>query len=319
MREYSNLGEAGWFATESIGKGGGGEVFRCFRTSVLDTFKPFISHAVAAHVVRIPKPDEQNKYDAQVIDNLYQRLILKEWSVGALKVPHKITDSRSIDRLRREVKAMASVNHPALIKLLASDNNETPEWFVMQYHTRGTLANRAYEYEGKPLEVIRLVKPIVDGLALLHKNEYVHRDIKPGNIFIASDGHLVLGDFGIVFTRDDDRTRITNPGDLEFSRDWVPDWIRHRAIDDFPRSVDVFMLAKVVYYLVSGGKKVLATHIDEPEFDLRKLYPETRGIDLLYDLLLTCITPKERDCKIKDAPLLASSRIPLRGLACRDS
>jgi serine/threonine protein kinase len=306
MQELSSklklsLAEAGWFATESIGEGGGGEVFRCFRSATLDTFQPFIPHAVAAHVVRVMKAEEQNRYDGQVIDRLYQRLILQEWSVGALKVPHKVADSKSIDRLKREVKAMASVDHPALIKLVASDTDEIPGWFVMQYHTGGTLANQAYKYEGKPLEVLRAVRPIVDGLVLLHKRGFVHRDIKPGNIFIASDGHLVLGDFGIVFTQNDDRTRITNPGDLEFSRDWVPDWVRHRPIEDFPRSVDVFMLAKVIYFLVSGGKKVLATHIDEPDFDLRKLFPHTRGMDLLYDFLVTCITPKEKDCKIKEA------------------
>ncbi len=222
-----SLAEAGWFATESIGEGGGGEVFRCFRSATLDTFQPFIPHAVAAHVVRVMKAEEQNRYDGQVIDRLYQRLILQEWSVGALKVPHKVADSKSIDRLKREVKAMASVDHPALIKLVASDTDEIPGWFVMQYHTGGTLANQAYKYEGKPLEVLRAVRPIVDGLVLLHKRGFVHRDIKPGNIFIASDGHLVLGDFGIV-----------------------PDWVRHRPIEDFPRSVDVFMLAKVIYFLV---------------------------------------------------------------------
>jgi serine/threonine protein kinase len=296
----TSLANVGWIATKPIGEGGGGRVFRCFRREALEALQPFMPHTAQT----ILSEKDKQRYGGRVMDTLYQTLFIGKAVVGALKLPHKVSDPKSIDRLKKEVKAMASVDHPALIKVLAWDEAEPPQWFVMHYHSGGTLNDAATKYKGNPLMVLRAVKPIVDGLIALHEKGYVHRDIKPSNIFVASDGHLVLGDFGIIFTKEDDRTRVTQPGELEFSRDWIPDWVRHKPIDDFSTSVDVFMLAKVIYFLVSGGRKVQATQIDEPDFDLRQLFPDTAGIDLLYDLLLGCITAKEKDCKIKEARTL---------------
>src|SRR5207247_1648122 len=96
---------------------------------------------------------------------------------------------------------------------------------------------------------------------------------KPKNIFIAPNDQLVLGDFGIIFPNDGEE-RITKQGTLEFSRDWIPDWVRFAEIDKYGPKIDVFMVARVLYYMLSGGQKVLASQLNEDPFNLVQLLPE---------------------------------------------
>jgi len=253
------------------------------------------------HSGPISPPMEASIYEAKMIDQVIKTLQKPFQAFGALKVPHQVEDKKTKVRLNREIKAMGSCNHPALIDLLDYDKRELPEWFVMEFHALGVLKDYAHKYKGKLLDALLAVRPLVEGLALVHEKGYVHRDIKPGNIFVASDRRLVLGDFGIVFTKEDDRTKITMPGQLEFSRDWIPDWVRNRELDAYEKNVDIFMLAKVIYFMLSGGKKVLASQIDDDEFNLMKICPGIKGIDLIYEFLLKAICNKEKDCKFENA------------------
>jgi serine/threonine protein kinase len=185
------------------------------------------------------------------------------------------------------------------------DQEASPEWFVMEYHHRGTLADSAEQYHGRIIQVLEAVRPIVEGVAAFNEKGYVHRDIKPNNIFLAEDGKLVLGDFGIVFPKLEGEERLTEIGTTLISRDWVPDWIRFSDSQPEPK-VDVFMLAKVIYFMATGGGKVLATQLDEPQFDLRHRLKTQEGASELQELLMECITSKEKDCKFDSAGELLS-------------
>lgn len=291
-----NLKKAGWIATSMIAGGGGGTVYRCINTKLCQAVRPFMPHRGPMGLSM-----EESIYEAKMVDQVLKILQEPFEAFGALKVPYQVEDEKTKVRLNQEIEAMGSCNHPALIHLFDYDKRGLPEWFVMEFHALGILTNHAHEYKGKPLDVLLAIRLLVEGLALVHEKGYVHRDIKPGNIFVASDRRLVLGDFGIVFTKEDDRTKITIPGQLEFSRDWIPDWVRNRELDDYKKKVDIFMLAKVIYFMVSGGKKVLASQIDDDEFNLMKTFPDINGIDLIYEFLLKAITNKEKDCKFEDA------------------
>jgi serine/threonine protein kinase len=129
---------------------------------------------------------------------------------GALKelLPFEdaVNPQTARERLAREMGAMAGVSHPNLIAMLDSSANE--RWFVTAYYPNGALENNLTKYRGRVLDALRAIRGLVDGVALLHKSGTVHRDIKPGNVYIDDTERLVLGDFGLVF-RSDQADRVT--------------------------------------------------------------------------------------------------------------
>ena len=112
---------------------------------------------------------------------------------------------------------LQSLTSPHIIGVKYSDVNS--RLMIADYHPGGTLADHLDRYAGATLAALEAVRGIISAVAMLHENNVVHRDIKSANVFIAEDGHLVLGDFGIVFTEREDRHRLTDTFERVGSRD----------------------------------------------------------------------------------------------------
>ena len=285
-----------WFPIKEFDAGGGGKVYRCVRLSLLEQVKQF---NLQSGGISLPETTRQS-ICARLIDDINQHLVLTHDGLAAVKVPHASSDPSDIQRFQREIEAMNTCNHPSLIKLIDHGPVNTLSWFSMEYHPNGNLEDHAEFYKEKPLKCLLAMRPIIEGTALLHRNGFIHRDIKPKNIFVSSDGKLILGDLGIVFPSQEDGDRLTRPGQTLVSRDWIPDWIRFN--DDPPeQQVDVFMLAKLMYFMVSGGRKVVASLLDEPSHSLEVLFPGVPEMKNFQVMLRSCITLHKRDCKVADA------------------
>jgi len=300
-----------WSPVELIGEGGGGAVFLCARTSIgqdLDAYGSLLMNTTANHLGSGrfgPQPADPKA----VIPGLVGRLLLAAHTrsgIAAVKIPHVPATGGAEDlRFQREIQAMKQHKHPALIRLFDTDARTPPTWFAVEYHSRGDLqqeVNRE-KYIGNPLAVLEDIRPIADGLGMLHRSGFVHRDVKPKNVFVADDGHLVLGDFGIVLPGED-VTRIT--GAEIHSRDWVPDWVRFGDLPTYTKVVDVFMLAKVIYFLVSGGDNVMASQAERAFSALLTKFPNARGLEATLSLLRKCIVLQEEECTISDGAALAA-------------
>ena len=101
-------------------------------------------------------------------------------------------------RLRKEAEALSKLNHPNIEMLLEFDTVGDVEFLVVEYVvgenlsdmiTRGSLAEK---------EIARLGVQLAEGLAAAHAKKVVHRDLKPGNLRVTSDGRLKILDFGIA-------------------------------------------------------------------------------------------------------------------------
>jgi serine/threonine protein kinase len=285
-----------WFPIEEFDAGGGGKVYRCVRLSLLEQVKQF---NLQSGSISLPETT-RNSICARLIDEINQHLVLTHDGLAAVKVPHASSDASAIQRFQREIEAMNTCKHPSLIKLIDHGPVNTLSWFSMEYHPNGNLEDHAEFYKEKPLECLLAMRPIIEGTALLHRNGFIHRDIKPKNIFVSSEEKLILGDLGIVFPSQEEGDRLTRPGQTLVSRDWIPDWIRFN--DDPPeQQVDVFMLSKVMYFMVSGGRKVVASQLDEPSHSLETLFPSVPEMKNFQEMLRSCITLHKRDCKVADA------------------
>jgi len=140
-------------------------------------------------------------------------------------------------------------------------------------------------------------------VAKLHKQRNVHRDIKPKNIFLDADNNLILGDFGLVFFQDEQRTRISKILENVGSRDWMPAWAFGMLIEDIKPTFDVFSLGKVLWSMVSGQSVLQLWWFEKPKFNVEQLYPDDKFIKFANPLFEKCIVAEEDNC-LPDASAL---------------
>ena len=233
---------------------------------------------------------------------------------GALKILHAPDEARNFkdaeDRLKRELKAMQQADHPNLLEV--EDFNLEEKWFVSKYYPNGTLKDRSGWFTGQVERALTAIRPVVAGVARLHRKGFVHRDIKPENIFIDEREQLVLGDFGLVFFEDPGYTRISGTYENVGSTDWMPSWATRMRIENINPSFDVFSLGKTIWSMVSRDPILLLWYHREEEFDLEKMFPDRSEMALLNDLFDKCIVEDEKDC-LKNAGLLLNEIDSLLG------
>jgi len=283
---------SGWIPLRELGSGGGGVVLLCARQRVVAAFD-----AYGTQNAESPTPG------TSMLEYVLGAAREQD-GIAAVKLPHfESSHPEGKERFRREVEATEQYEHPALIRFIDRDPDNPPRWLAMEYHARGNLAAPANRtrYLGEPLTILGDLRPLAEALGVLHQREAVHRDVKPKNIFVADNGHLVLGDFGIVVPSPEaSHLTVIEPA---HSRDWVPDWVQFGEERKYTTAVDVFALAKVMYYLLAG-ENVMASQLYREIETIHGKYPKARGLAATLALLQKCIVDREDKCTIQDGAML---------------
>ncbi|MFI6180989.1 serine/threonine protein kinase [Nonomuraea sp. NPDC051191] len=129
----------------------------------------------------------------------------------ALKVLHDLTeDEMSRVRLEREVRALRRVESPYVAKVLDADLSCARPYLVMEHIEGVTLLERVRQSGPLDLgQLVHMAQGIAAALAIIHAAGVVHRDLKPGNIIMGTEGPVLI-DFGIAQVLD--ATRLTMTG-----------------------------------------------------------------------------------------------------------
>jgi eukaryotic-like serine/threonine-protein kinase len=121
----------------------------------------------------------------------------------AIKVlpPGTLSDESARKHFHKEALILSRLNHPNVATIHDFDTQQGMDFLVMEYIPGNTLSEKV---AGVPLpekEVLRLGIQLAEGLAAAHDDGVVHRDLKPGNLRVTTDGRLKILDFGLAMLR----------------------------------------------------------------------------------------------------------------------
>ena len=155
-----------------------------------------------------------------------------------------------LQRFDRELNALEALDHPAVVALLDHGEHDGQPFLVLERCDGGNLADALADGPLGPDRALALGAELADGLAHAHERGVVHRDVKPSNVLLCSDGSAKLGDFGIA--RLADATVLTGTGFTVGTAAYLaPEQARGEAVGP---PADVYSLGLVVLEAATGQR-----------------------------------------------------------------
>ena len=185
------------------------------------------------------------------------------------------------DRFLREIKVLASLNHPNIAALRTALTLDNQLVMIMEFVDGVTISSRLHQGAIPPTQAVKYIDQVLEALSYAHKQNIIHRDIKPANMMLTPDGVVKLMDFGIARSGSDRSLTMTGTtlGSLNYM---PPEQVKGDPADN--RS-DLYSLGVSLYEMVTGqlpftadsNYAMMAAHLQEvpkPPIVLRPGIPQ---------------------------------------------
>ncbi len=200
-----------------------------------------------------------------------------------------LADAETLRRyFLREAKVMASLNHPHIVTIFDVGANEAAPYLVMEYLVGSDLTGPAERREISERAALRYTSQVASALGAVHGRGFLHRDVKPANVFLLKDEDRVkLMDFGVARGLSGSSTAIVG----------TPDYMAPEQIlgEELGPWTDIYALGGMLFTLLTGeppfaGGNALAQAIKTPPRDPRTVVPSIRAE--VAEVVLQCLDKK---------------------------
>ena len=214
---------------------------------------------------------------------VYRARDLELDEVVALKVLRRelLSAPGIVDRFRREAKLARRVTHRNVARVFDIGEHEGEKFLTMELVDGESLAATiAREGAFSVVRAVEIAAAIAAGLASAHAAGVIHRDLKPDNVLIASDGRVVLTDFGIARAIISSGPAATVGGLVGTPAYMAPEQVEGREVD---ARADLYALGALMFELVTGHRAwarrtaifvVAAARLTSPPPDPRARRPD---------------------------------------------
>jgi len=196
--------------------------------------------------------------------------------------PHRLDSLRAKERFVSEAKILARLANPHVVQVFDCDISDDRPYLVLELVT-GRSLRLVIDHEGpQPLsKVVDCAWQMLVGLSAAHSIGIIHRDIKPGNILLGSNGVYKLADFGLAHQTD---VNLTDPGETLGTMRWLPPEVCMGQ--PWTSAGDIYALGLTLYEMACGRHPVpgdLPTHAMTMFIAQQVIPPLERELPLLPD------------------------------------
>ena len=219
-------------------------------------------------------------------------------------------------RFEREAKAIAALEHPAIVAVYDLGEQDGQPYLVMRYMAGNSLA---YHIDDHPLslkEVAPLIVRIASALDEAHSRGIIHRDVKPANIVIDTRGEAYLTDFGLVKLADAATALTTESGMIGTPAYMSPEQVEgdlepDSRSDIYSLGISIFeMLTGEVPYKAKTPTKLMMKHVLDP---VPSILADMPDLPAECEQIITRSLAKNRDDRYATAGELAAALTAVAG------
>ena len=221
------------------------------------------------------------------------------------------SDAERLSRFRREAQVLASLNHPNIAHIYGLEESGDVRCIVMELIEGETLQTRIRKGPIAVDEALVIAKQIVEALEAAHEKGVIHRDLKPGNVMLTSDGRVKVLDFGLAKAYDANpgsatstnsptmaSMAATNAGVILGTAAYMsPEQARGKSVD---KRADIWAFGVVLFEMLTGERLFEGETISDTLIEVATRQPDLNRVPMKVRKLLQRCLEKDPKRRLRD-------------------